>query len=472
MKKDLKLKIFIVAAEAAPFAKVGGLGDVIGALPLALAKLGADIRVAIPLYGSIDRKKFGLKMIIKGFEILSAGKIEKVNIWQSNFPNSKAVCYFVESIYFQSKEIYKPEDNDNLMTNFLFFSHAILEILPALGFKPDIIHSNDCHMGLVPALLKAKNKNYFKMTKTVFTIHNLYYQGLNDLETLRIASLGTDLPNSLKDVSEDGKINFMRQGILNADIISTVSKTYAKEIRTAEYGAGLEIFINQRKKIYGITNGIDQELFNPSTDKFLVKNYSAKNLGNKILNKLALQKEVGLLIGKDIPVVGMVARVCLQKGFDLFSDDLFGLPCQFVILGTGDKLYEDKLLNFSKKFPGKLIYKNYFDLELAQHIYAGSDIFLMPSKFEPCGLGQMIAMRYGTIPVVRATGGLADTVNGKVGFKFKNFETSEMVKALEKALKLYKNKVQWEKMQKNGMMTDFSWDKSAEKYMLIYKKLV
>jgi starch synthase len=467
MKK--KLKILMAAAEAAPFAKVGGLADVVGSLPSAVRRLGCDVRVILPLYGAIDRKKFGLKKIVENFNIHSAGKIEKINIWQAKFPDSQVSAYFLESRYFQTKEIYKPEEN--YAEGFLFFSLAVLEVLPILKFQPDIIHCHDFHTALITDLLKTEYYQNLQPVKTIYTIHNLNYQGASQIAILQTGNLTKESLASLSRDAQDGDINFMVQGILGADAVTTVSQKYAQEIKTFDFGAGIEKVI-QQKKIYGILNGLDLKLFNPVTDKLIAKNYSIKSLKNKTLNKLFLQKELGFAVNERMPLVGMVTRVGWQKGFDLFTDKLFKLPCQFVILGTGEKFYEDKLIALAKKYPEKLKYKNYFDLRLAQQIYAGSDIFLMPSRFEPCGLGQMIAMRYGTVPVVRATGGLDDTVNSKVGFKFKEFTESALLLAMNKGLKVYQNKDKWRKMQTDGMRRDFSWEKSAKEYLKLYEKLL
>ena len=457
----------MAAAEAAPFAKVGGLGDVVGSLPLVLEKLGVDVRVILPLYGAIDKEKFKLKKILENVEIISAGKPEKINLWQAKFPGSKVIIYFLESKYFQAKEIYKPEENNDSSQSFLFFSLAALKILPLIKYQPDIIHCHDFHTALIPSLLKVQGLS----SKTVYTIHNLYYQGSNDPLILKIANLDPDSLASLKRDAQDGDINFMAQGIINADIVTTVSKTYAKEINTVEYGVGLEKVISARKAC-GIVNGLDTKLFNPATDKLIAKKYSVKSLKSKQENKAALQKTLGFEINKDIPLIGMVTRLTEQKGIDLIDEKFLELPCQLVILGTGEKVYEEQLSSLEKKYPDKIKAKIFFDLRLAQQIYAGSDMFLMPSRFEPCGLGQMIAMRYGAVPIVRATGGLADTVNNKVGFKFKEFSTDALIKITKTAIKAFEDKKKWRELQRNCMQQDFSWDKSAKEYLRLYKKLL
>lgn len=466
---DKKIKILMAAAEAAPFAKVGGLGDVVGSLPLALAKLNCDVRVIIPLYGAIDRKQFKLHLIKKNISVPSARKIKKVNVWQTKFPGSKAIIYFIESDYFKAKEIYKPEGNN--AEAFLFFSVAVLTSLPIIKFKPDIIHCHDFHTALIIDMLKITNDSFCEKIKTVYTIHNINYQGASGLEILSTGNLQNNSLSSLSRDMQDGDINFMVQGILNADLVNTVSKTYAKEIATTDYGANLEK-VTRLRKIYGILNGLDTKLFDPATDKLIVKKYSVKSLANKIINKLALQKKLGFNEDAKMPLIGMVTRLTWQKGIDLIDEKLLQLPCQFVILGTGVKQYEEQLKNLEKKYPNKIRVKTYFDLQLAQQIYAGSDIFLMPSRFEPCGLGQMIAMRYGTVPVVRATGGLADTVNSKVGFKFKEFSADELNITLQDVLKVFANEKKWKQLQTNCMRQDFSWDKSANEYLRLYRKLL
>ncbi len=465
--QNKKIKVLMTAAEMSPFAKVGGLGDVVGSLPGALEKINIDVRVILPLYGAIDHKKFRLKKILENIEIASNNQTEKINLWKTNSPSSKVSVYFLESKYFQAKEIYRPEENDNLAESFLFFSLAVLKILPLIRFQPDIIHCHDFHTALIPALLKEQKLDI----KTVYTIHNLNYQGNNTPLVLRVANLNIDDLASLKKDAQDGDINFMVQGILNADVVTTVSKTYAKEIGTVEFGVGLEKIITQ-KKIYGIINGLDVELFNPTTDKFIAQTYSNKNLGDKQKNKTVLQKKLGLKVDKDVPLIGMVTRLTWQKGFDLFTDNLFQLPLQMIILGTGEVKYENKLNELAKKYPDNFKFENYFDLKLAQQIYAGSDMFLMPSRFEPCGLGQMIAMSYGTIPIVRATGGLDDTVNDRVGFKFKEFSEKVLIRTLEEAIKRFADKKQWQRLQKNCMQQDFSWSRSAKEYVKIYKELI
>ncbi len=482
MRKNLK--ILMAAAEIAPFAKAGGLADVVGSLPPALKKLGCDVRLIMPLYGSVNRKKFKLKKIHSDISISSGGRRIKINIWQTKLPNAAVAVYFIEQKkYFGAKKIYAKKGNAE---RFLFFSLTVLDILPKIRFRPDIIHCHDFHTALIPDLLKTENRPRLKNIKTVFTIHNINYQGNSETEVLKTGNLSKNSLKTLTKDARDGDINFMVQGILNAGIITTVSKTYAREIATSIYGAKLDNIIKQRKKdLYGILNGIDMDSFNPEKDKFIKTNYSARALDKKIENKLYLQKKLNLPANKDIALVGMVSRLAWQKGLELITEELAGLNCQFVILGTGQKKYEKHLKVLAKKYPDKFSAQIMFDAKLARQIYSGSDIFLMPSRFEPCGLGQMFAMRYGAVPVVRATGGLADTVSDfgfrisdfglpkkASGFTFKDFTASALQHKLKQALDVFYNKPKtWRRLRINGMKKDFSWNKSAKEYLKLYRSL-
>ncbi len=473
----------MAAAEIAPFAKAGGLADVVGSLPPALTKLGCDVRLIMPLYGSISVKKHKLKKIRSNILVSSGGRQVKTSVWRGKLPNTAVVVYFIEQKkYFGAKEIYAKKNNAE---RFLFFSLAALNILPKIKFRPDIIHCHDFHAALIPDLLKADRRPYFKNTKTVFTIHNINYQGNSEIEVLKTGNLNKNSLKTLTKDARDGDINFMAQGILNADAVTTVSETYSKEITTSMYGAKLDNIIKSRKKdLYGILNGIDTDFFNPANDKFIKKNYSIKTLNDKTENKLYLQKKLNLPADENTALVGIVSRLVWQKGLELITERLVGLNCQFVALGTGQKKYEKHLKALAKKYPNKFSAQIMFDVGLAQRIYAASDIFLMPSRFEPCGLGQMIAMRYGAVPVVRATGGLADTVTEcrmssvecvikkGTGFVFKDFNRFALRDKLERALSVFYNKPKlWRRMQINGMKKDFSWNKSAKKYLKIYKTL-
>lgn len=474
-----KIKVLMLAAEITPLAKVGGLGDVIGALPKALKALDTDIRLCLPFYGSIDTKKHKTKKITD-FEVALNGQTETASLWQTFLPDTKIPVYLVKNKYFDGSEIYLDLGamKDGLYLNvvgdlerFTFFSCAALEAVKKVKFSPDIVHANDWHVGIVPHLLKTPaNQKFFKNTKTVYTIHNLTNQGITHKKNLKY--LNWEAP-TIKADFKNNDINLMVQGILGADIVTTVSQTYAQEILTPKFGAGLQrILKTKEKNLFGVLNGIDTDFFNPETDGYLAQKYSWKNLDKKIINKLSLQKKLGLPQNENIPVIGFVSRFVWQKGVDLIIDKYSRLNCQFIFLGTGEKKYEDQLKNLAKKFPRQFSVQIKFDEGLAHDIYAGSDMFLVPSRFEPCGLTQMIAMRYGAVPIVRLTGGLADTVNNDVGFTFKTFNSSSLYKTLKKALEIYQNKPQFKQLQINGMRSDFSWNKSAKEYLDLYKKLI
>ncbi len=464
-----KQKILMASSEVAPFAKAGGLADVLNSLPPALKALGTDTRIIMPKYGFIDEKKFSLKKVFSNIEVPTSGKFLKVNIWESKLPKTTVKVYFIENDkYFGGDKIYEIGDN---APRFMFFSQAVVYSLPVIGFQPDIIHAHDYHAGMIMNIIKANNFDFFAKTKMAYTIHNLNYQGKTSLKTLEVANLEKDNVNRIGKKKGE-KINFMLEGIISAGQVNTVSPTYSKEIMTKEFGAGLESLLRQNKnKVRGVINGINMEAFNPLKDKFIKKKFSTKSLDKKLDNKVLLQKEVGLPRDKNVPLVGLVSRLASQKGLELITENLMKLDCQFVFLGTGQKIYEKELSRLAKKYPEKVSAKIMFDIGLAQRIYASSDMFLMPSRYEPCGLGQLIAMRYGTVPVVRATGGLADTVDEKVGFSFKSMSEVALKRILKKAVDLYRDKPkQWEKLMQNGMTKDFSWNKSAKEYLKMYKK--
>lgn len=475
---DKRLKILFIAAEVTPLAKVGGLGDVAGSLPKSLRRLGVDIRIALPLYGSIDRKKYGLKPLKKNISLENGG--EKINLWQAVLPGSRVIVYFIEHRLFAAKDIYPASETTEYKTSlggavkFIFFSRALLVALKSLDFPPDVIHINDWHMAALIDFLRStyRQDSFFKKTKILYTIHNLANQGKASPRIIGFSKLDPDLPIIRADL-KNGDINFMVQGILGADLINTVSPTYAKEILTHYQGAGLDNVLKKRRRdLYGILNGIDTELFNPAADKFIKQNYSAKTVAQKINNKIFLQKKLGWHPDKNTALVGLVSRLVWQKGVELITEKFKELPCQFVFLGAGQKNFENHLLILAKKHPNKFKALIKFDAALAQQIYAGADIFLMPSRFEPCGLSQLIAMRYGTVPVVRTTGGLADTVDKTVGFSFGPYKTEALYQALEQALYIYRRRAkEWRRLQLNGMKRDFSWNKSAKEYLKLYQKL-
>ncbi|HOJ09965.1 MAG TPA: glycogen synthase GlgA [Clostridiales bacterium] len=475
-----KLKILYVSAEVSPFAKTGGLADVAGSLPKALAAGGNDVRVVMPGYKAI---KSPMKYVVD-FPVKMGDNVKTCIIRETE---ASLPFYFVDSYdYFDRDGIYCHFDDAE---RFAFFCNSVLEMLPKINFQPDIIHCNDWHTGPICMLIKERYNNisFYSGISSVYTIHNLEYQGNFPREVTSLFNVGGEvfIPDK---VEYYGMFNFMKAGIVYADIINTVSSSYAKEIQTPQYGEGLDGLLRKRgKDLYGIVNGISYEDFNPSTDKRIYKNYDIKSLEAKKENKYALQEEMGLPAG-DMPVIGLVSRLSGQKGLDLIIeriDDIMKHDLQFILLGTGDPYYESIFTGIKNRYPEKMSAFIGFNAVLAQKIYAGCDMFLMPSRFEPCGLGQIISLRYGTIPIVRSTGGLAETIidydedreNGN-GFSFTEFSPDELYITIERALSLYNRKPEeWKMLVERALTRDFSWNRSAEKYMELYyiaieKKLV
>jgi len=431
------MKILFLSSEVVPFAKTGGLADVAGALPLAIHKLGHDIRIFMPRYGFVDP--------------------------QPTLPDSEVKIYFFEDERFARRgSLYGIEGKDypDNAEAFKAYCEAVIPFLQQITWLPDIIHCNDWQSGpLTFYINKARKDGNFQRTATAYSIHNMAYQG----------------PEAW-----DGQ-SFAKVGILNADVINSVSETYAMEIQTPEFGAGLEDIMQSRKEdIYGILNGVDYHLWNPATDQALIKRYSRNTLSLRPPNKTALQKEMGLPQDENIPLLGITTRLDAQKGIDILAEALprlMELDCQIVILGTGDPRYHKILEELYKKYPRKIGLKLGFDAPLAQRIYGGSDMFLMPSRYEPCGLGQLISFKYGAIPIVRKTGGLADTVHDYDsetdkgdGFVFKEYSSEALLYAIKRAIETFKDKKAWKKMQARVMEFDYSWDASAKKYISLYMK--
>ncbi len=479
------MNIFFVSSEVVPFAKTGGLADVAGALPKAIKKIGHDIRIFMPLYKRIKRKEFGLKPLIQGIEVVLADKKEKVDIFEARMPGSDIPVYFVKNRHFDYRdELYMVNGKDypDNFEAFLTFCKAAIPFLKKINWQPDVIHCNDWQSGPLVLYIHELRKSdpFFKRTATVYSTHNMAYQGSFPAEKFPLMGLPDNIFTD-KGLKAWGNISFAKGGFVYADVINSVSETYSKEIQTKEYGVGLEEILKKRSHdIYGIVNGIDYEIWNPATDKNLVKRYSPVTLSLKIENKLALQKDMGLEPSDSIPLIGMVSRLDNQKGFDILSEeieDLMHLDCQIVILGTGDPKYHELLIEMKQKYPKHIGLKLAFDAVLAQRIYAASDMFLMPSRYEPCGLGQLISFKYGTIPIVRKTGGLADTVtdyNPKTGkgngFVFEKYDAKALLETVKRALAEYKNKAVWKKLQELVMEYDFSWGASAKKYISLYMK--
>lgn len=467
------MRIFFVSSEVVPFAKTGGLADVAGALPKAIKKLGHDIRVFMPRYKMIDPKKWDLRLAVQGVE---------GDIYEARMPGSDLIVYFAENEHFASRdELYMLEGKDypDNAEAFLAFCKAAIPFLKEINWRPDIVHCNDWQSASICLFIHEQRKSdpFFQRTATVYSIHNMAYQGAFPEDKLSLMGVPEET-----DVMAWGKLLLTKAGFVYADVISTVSETYSKEIQTKEFGCGLEDLLQRRSKdIYGIVNGVDYELWDPATDKKIVKRYSRMTLSLKVQNKTALQKEMGLP-AKDVPLIGMISRLDVQKGFDILADgieDLMQLECQVIILGTGDPNYHEVLQKIKQKYPERIGIKLGFDAVLAQKIYAGSDMFLMPSKYEPCGLGQLISFKYGTIPIARKTGGLADTVHDfdpesgeGDGFVFEEYSSKALLSAIKKAIEVYKDKSLWKKLREKVMDYDYSWDASAKKYVSLYMKAV
>ena len=472
------MKILYVAAEVSPLVKVGGLADVAGSLPQAIKRLGHDIRVVMPGYGGIDRGRYGIQPLVDPFRIPFERNEEEITISHTKM-NGGVPLYLVENQKFFGREnVYGYEDDE---LRFALFGLAVARMLEKIGFQPEVINCNDWHSALIANLiskLPGEDQAYQRVA-AVFTIHNLAYQGIFD--PYIIGSVGLDENNLLElEKEREGKINLMARGIFFSDVVTTVSEEYAKEIQSKEYGAGLEeLLADKRDRLFGILNGVDYQVFSPQTDPHIAVNYNIDSLDHKGANKKALQRECGFEVGTDIPLMGMISRLTDQKGLDILAEAIrtvLELGVQFVVLGTGDFRYQDLLTNLAEEFPYNMKAFIKFDAALAQRIYAGCDMFVMPSRFEPCGLGQLISMAYGTIPIVRRTGGLADTVKDfdprtgtGMGFVFHKYNAMHLLVAMVRALEYFRNESLWRSLMERAMSCDFSWDSSAKKYEEIYK---
>ncbi|HEY0826792.1 MAG TPA: glycogen synthase GlgA [Bacilli bacterium] len=474
------MKVLFAASEAVPFVKTGGLADVIGSLPKELIKQGAEVRVIMPKYEDIP-DIYKNKMETIHTQTVSLG-YRKQYCGLQRLEVDGILFYFIDNeFYFRRRGLYGYGDEAE---RYAFFGRAVLEVLPFLDFVPEVIHCHDWQTGMIPVLLKthfAWDQTY-QPIKTMFTIHNLKYQGIFDRELLKdVFSLGDDL-FSLDGLEHHGNGSCLKGGLVYADLITTVSKTYAREIQTAEYGENLDGVLRKRSgQIHGIINGIDNELYDPMTDSSIYMNYR-NSLVKKRENKLGLQREYNLPVRKDVPLIGIVTRLVQQKGLDLIErilDELLLLDVQLIVLGTGERKYEELFKDAAYRYPDKVSAHIWFNDGLARKIYAASDLFLMPSHFEPCGIGQLLALRYRTLPIVRETGGLKDTVQpynkftGEgTGFSFTNYNAHEMFFTIKAALELYKNDEVWSAIIKNINKVDYGWNKSAKQYISLYEKMI
>lgn len=481
-----QLKILFSSSEVTPFAKTGGLADVSASLPAAMASLGHQVRIVMPMYRSVMKGSFELKLLEKSLEVPFRGKILKDKVYYSEISRNLLIYFIKRDEFFDRDMLYGTSEGDYVdnADRFIFFSRGTLHLIKLIGFQPDIVHCNDWQTSLVPVYLKSSYKDdpFFHNTLKVFTIHNLAYQGVFPKEYMDISELPSEL-FSLKGLEYYGKMNFMKGGIVFTDVITTVSEKYAQEIQTPEYGHGLDGVLKERNDdINGVLNGVDYTEWNPEADPHIAANYSPKDLSGKKKCKKELIEIFRLEGSVETPIIGIISRLADQKGFDILADamdELMKMKLFLVLLGRGDEKYEKQFSELGKKYKGRLGVKIAFDNVLAHKIEAGSNMFLMPSRYEPCGLNQLYSLKYGTIPVVRATGGLDDTVQefepetekGN-GFKFFEYSSKALIEKVKRALVIYKNKELWLKLVKNAMNEDFSWNKSALRYQEIYNRAI
>ncbi len=472
------MNVLFVAAEAAPLIKTGGLADVAGALPAALRDAGHDVRLVLPYYRQLREKGVQVEGPIAAAFLPVGERAEELRVWR--VVDSVVPTYLLDiPAAFERDSIYGDRDDDR---RFILFARGVLALMQHLrevtSWQPDVVHTHDWHAALVSNYLRTFYEYTFGHIATVYTIHNLAYQGATRPEAVNQAGLSERglIENSL-GAGIGGQFNFMARGIVYSDVVSTVSPTYAQEIMTGEYGERLDgVLRSRRDRVTGILNGIDSVEFDPVTDRHLAANYSADDLTGKRTCKAALQQEMGLEVSTDPPLLGIVSRLVEQKGFDLLDAAIPWLmlqtTAQLVILGSGQPYLQDIMLRHAAAHPGRITVRLGFDAGLAQRIYAGSDGFLMPSRFEPCGLGQMIALRYGSVPIVRATGGLNDTVRegwSGNGFVFHPFDARHFIESIERALVAYADPESWALLRERGMRQDNSWTHVAEQYVGVYE---
>ncbi|MGL5149759.1 MAG: glycogen synthase GlgA [Clostridium sp.] len=475
------MRVLIVGSEAHPFIKTGGLGDVLGSLPKALNKKGVEVRVVIPKYKNIKPEMKSKLKFKKCFRVQVGWRNQYCGIFE--YEENGVIYNLIDNEYYFNRDgLYGYYDDGE---RFAFFDRAVLEMVRQLDWKPDVIHCNDWHTGMIPVLLKLEygHQHFYREVKSVFSMHNMLFQGVFDKNVLpELFGYNMD-PFNNGSLEFYGGVSFMKGGIVYSDKISTVSYTYANEIKTPQYGEKLDgLFIERGYAIRGILNGIDYEEFNPIDDVYIYKNFTNDVIESKKENKINLQRELGLHIDENIPMIGIVSRLTNQKGLDLIvniADRLLQSNVQLVVVGTGDHYYEEHFRGLEYRYKDRVSSNIKFDNELAHKVYASSDMFLMPSLFEPCGLGQLIALRYGSVPIVRETGGLKDTIcpynqyNGVGnGFSFRNYNANELLHIVEYALNIYKDKERWESIVTQAINSNNSWDKSANEYKDLYQELI
>lgn len=473
------MKVLFLASEAVPFVKTGGLADVAGSLPKELLKKGIDVRVVLPLYSLIDDKYRKKMKLVTEFYVDLDWKHQYAGVYSLVY--DKVTYYFIDNMeYFDRTSAYGYDDAER----FIFFSKACTMLPKEIDFKPDIIHSNDWHTALVNVYVNdfRKGDDYYKDIRTLFTIHNLKYQGVFDSGYLLMTGLDSYYFNE-HDLKYFDSINFMKGGIVHSNAFNTVSENYAREIQYPFYGEGLDGVVREYKdKLSGIVNGIDYDIWNPKTDKFIEKNYDVNSIEEKAKNKKALQKLYKLPEKKDVPLIGICSRLTAMKGFDLVRyilDELLQEDLQIAVIGTGDYTYEEMFKYFEWKYPEKVAARIYYDNDESHLLYAASDFLMMPSISEPCGISQLIAMRYGTLPIVREAGGLKDTVKPYnqytkegTGYSFENINAHELLYITKKAIEVYKdNREDHDTLIENAMKENNDWEMSALKYIDLYKSI-
>ncbi|MDD5217552.1 MAG: glycogen synthase GlgA [Candidatus Omnitrophica bacterium] len=476
------MKIVIVAPEIGPYAKTGGLADVAGSLPLEIQALGHEVIAFLPRYKSVDIAQRGLKPVIEELPVPIGSEKVIGKVYGLTHPGGAQFLFIDHPEFFNRDELYGTPhgdypDND---VRFTFFQRGVLETLRILKVKPDVIHCHDWQAGLIPVYLKTiyANEQLFKKTKTIFTVHNLAYQGNFPPDSLPCTGLGWE-HFRMERLEYYGKVSFLKGGVVFSDAITTVSPNYAKEIQGKEYGCGFEgVLMRRRDDISGILNGLDYHVWNPATDPDIVAHYTLDTFDDKGINKKALQKENNLEQDPKIPLFGIVSRLVDQKGIDILIpilQDIAEMGAQFVLLGTGDEKYHQIFRDIAKRNRYSFGIHIVFDSKMAKRFYAGCDVLFVPSYYEPCGLAQMIALRYGTIPIVRGVGGLADTIQefdpktekGN-GFTFQDYTSVALLGSVKRAFEIYKDKKSWRAIVRNAMQCDYSWAASAKKFLQLY----
>ncbi len=482
MQSEQPLKILILAAEIVPFAKVGGLADVVGALPKALQALGHDVRLVMPRYRQVDPNRFHLQPILEAIPVSMGNYQVQVSVCLGEIGDHIPVYMIDAPRYFDRENIYGYTDDGE---RFILLCRAALETVRALNWSPDVVHCNDWHTGIVPNWMHTvyRDDPFLSNTASVYTIHNLAYHGIFGYRLLEVAGVAAN-GFLYPQVAEFGNVvDIMGRGILFADAVTTVSERYAQEILTPTFGEKLDHLLRSRRdRLFGILNGIDYQAINPASDPYIHTQFDAHSLDRRIENKVALQQQMHVPVREDVPLLAMISRLTDQKGFDLLGQiiqPLLAQGTQFVLLGIGDQHYHEMFQSLASRYPEQIAVFLTFNTELAQRIYAGSDIFLMPSRFEPCGTSQMNAMRYGCVPIVRQVGGLADTVqeydplSGEGnGFVFKNYDPWEFFAAVVRSMALYRFKDIWRLLQQRGMEADHSWHASAKRYVEVYRNAI